>query len=157
MGLAFLKHKQEMAGRQQGEMERTNERFSAYFPRLFAYVRSYVGGDVPTQDIVVESFSRAFSKAGNGSERHFRTILFRTARRLCHPTLKDNSPSDDDSLSPREREVISLVFNAGLTREQIAQVFHIRETSVSSALLTGLRKLKEQTSPAAAAAYFKLA
>lgn len=157
MGLAFFKHEQAMAGRQQADMGRTNERFSAYFPRLFAYVRSCVGGDVPTQDIVVESFSRAFSKAGNGSESQFRTILFRSARRLCHPTLKDNSSGDDDSLSLREREVISLVFDAGLTREQVAQLFHIRETSVSSALLAGLRKLKEQTSPAAAAAYLKLA
>lgn len=157
MGLAFFKHKQEMAGQQQADIGRTNERFSAYFPRLFGYVRSCVAGDVPAQDIVVESFSRAFSKAGNGSESHFRTILFRTARRLCRPTLKDDSSGDDDSLSLREREVISLVFDAGLTREQVARLFHIRETTVSSALLTGLRKLKEQTSPAAAAAYLKLA
>jgi DNA-directed RNA polymerase specialized sigma subunit len=52
---------------------------------------------------------------------------------------------------------MSLVFDAGLTRDQIAHVFHISETSVSSLLMTGLRKLKEQTSPAAVAAYNHLA
>ncbi|GAG26798.1 unnamed protein product, partial [marine sediment metagenome] len=77
--------------------------------------------------------------------------------RLCRPALGGDGSADDDPLSPREREVISLVFDAGLTREQIARMFRIRETTVSSVLLTGLRKLKEQTSSAAVAAYLKLA
>jgi len=157
MGLAFFKHGQEMIRPQQADMGGTNERFSAYFPRLFAYVRSCVGGDIPAQDIVIEAFSRAFSKAGGAGEDDFRTVLFRAARRLCRPALGRDGCSTDDPLSPREREVISLVFDAGLTREQIAQMFRIRETTVSSVLLTGLRKLKEQTSSAAAAAYLKLA
>ncbi len=157
MGLAFLKRGQDMRRPQQADMGSTTARFSAYFPRLFAYVRSCVGGDVPAQDIVVEAFCRAFSKAGDAGEGHFCTVLFRAARRLCRPALKRDGGSSDDPLSPREREVMSLVFDAGLTREQIAQMFHIRETAVSSVLLTGLRKLKEQTSSAAAAAYLKLA
>jgi DNA-directed RNA polymerase specialized sigma24 family protein len=157
MGLGFFKHKQAMTRPQQAEMGSTNERFGAYFPRLFAYVRSCVGGDIPAQDIVVESFSRAFSKAGGAGEDDFRTTLFRTARRLCRPALKHNGSAADGPLSPREREVISLVFDAGLTREQISRMFRIRETTVNSVLLNGLRKLKEQTSPAAAAAYLKLA
>jgi DNA-directed RNA polymerase specialized sigma24 family protein len=157
MGLGFTKHEQEMIRPQQADMVSTNERFSAYFPRLFAYVRSCVGGDVPAQDIVVEAFSRAFRKAGGAGEGDFRTVLFRTARHLCRPALRHNGCATDDPLSPREREVISLVFDAGLTREQIAQMFHIRETTVSSVLLTGLGKLKEQTSSAAASAYLKLA
>ncbi len=157
MGFGFFKHKQEMTHPQQAEMGSTNERFGAYFPRLFAYVRSCVGGDIPAQDIVVEAFSRAFSKAGGAGEDDFRTTLFRTARRLCRPALKHNRSADDGPLNPREREVISLVFDAGLTREQISRMFRIRETTVNSALLTGLRKLKEQTSSAAVAAYLKLA
>ena len=157
MGLGFFKHRQKMTRPQQADMGSRNERFGAYFPRLFAYVRSCVGGDLPAQDIVVEAFTRAFSKAGGAGEDDFRTVLFRTARRLCRPALKHNGSADDDPLSPQEREVISLVFDAGLTRGQIARMFRIRETAVSSVLLTGLRKLKEQTSSAAVAAYLKLA
>ncbi len=157
MGLGFSRQGQEMTRQQQGDMESTNERFSAYFPRLFAYVRSCVGGDMPAQDIVVDAFTQAFSKAGSSSEESFRTVLFRTARRLCLPALGDDGSNRDDSLSPQEREIISLVFDAGLTREQIVRMFRMREATVSSALLTGLRKLKEQTSPAVAAAYLRLA
>jgi len=157
MGLAFFKHKQEMIRPQQADIGSTNERFSAYFPRLFAYVRSCVGGDVPAQDIVIEAFSRAFSKAGGAGEENFRTVLFKEARHLCRPALRRDGSARDNPLNPREREVISLVFDAALTCEQIAQMFRIRETTVSSVLLTGLRKLKEQTSSAAATAYLKLA
>ncbi len=157
MGLGFFKQRQEMTRPQQIDMGSRNERFGAYFPRLFAYVRSCVGGDMPAQDIIVEAFTRAFSRAGDAGEERFRTVLFRTARRLCRPALRGDGSAGDDLLNPREREVISLVFDAGLTREQITRIFRIRQTTVSSALLTGLRKLKEQTSPAAAAAYLTLA
>ncbi len=157
MGLGFFKRRQEMAHRPQADLGSTNERFSTYFPRLFAYVRSCVRGDVPAQDIAVEAFTRAFGKAGGASEENFRTVLFRTARCLCRPALRHDGSAHDDPLNPKEREVVSLVFDAGLTREQIARMFRIRESTVSSVLLTGLRKLKEQTSPAAAAAYLKLA
>jgi len=157
MGLRFFKHRQEMTGPQQTDTDRTSERFSAYFPRLFAYVRSCVGGDMPAQDIAVEAFCRAFRKAGAASEDDFRTVLFRTARRLCRPALRRDGSHGDDPLNPREREVIALVFDAGLTRDQIARMFRIRESSVSSVLLSGLRKLKEGTSSAATAAYLKLA
>ena len=157
MGLGFFKQRGETTRPRQADVGSTNERFSAYFPRLFAYVRSCVGGEVPAQDIVVDAFTRAFKKAGGADEEEFRAVLFRTARRLCRPALKRDGSATDDPLSPREREVISLVFDAGLTREQIARMFRIRETTVSSLLLTGLRKLKEETSPAAAAAYLRLA
>lgn len=157
MGLGFFKHRQGMVHRQQADMGSTSERFNACFPRLFAYVRSCVGGDVPAQDIVVEAFTRALRKAGGASDERFYTILFRTARHLCRPALRHDGTARDDPLSPREREIVSLVFDAGFTREEIARMFHIRESTVSSLLMTGLRKLKEETSPAAAAAYLKLA
>jgi DNA-directed RNA polymerase specialized sigma24 family protein len=112
---------------------------------------------MPAQDIVVEAFTRALRRAGNSDEDHFRTVLFRTARRLCRPAIKDAKSGDGDSLNPRERDVISLVFDAGLTRDQIARLFRIRATTVGALLMSGLWKLKEQTSPAAAAACLKLA
>ena len=155
MGLQFFKRRRQAEGSSPKNLESVNERYNAYFPRLFAYVHSCVGGDIPAQDIVVQAFFRAFERAGGSDEDKFRAVLFRTARDLCHPALKDARSDDGDSLSARERDVISLVFDAGLTQGQIARLFRIRKTVVSSLLMAGLRKLKEQTSPAAAAAYLK--
>ncbi len=157
MGLKFFGRKQHTEATRQADMGAANERYNEYFPRVFAYVRSCVGGEMPAQDIVIQAFSRAFSRPGSADEDCFRTVLFRTARRLCRSALKPARVDDGDPLNPREREAISLVFDAGLTREQITRLFRIRESTVSTLLLTGLRKLKEQTSPAAAAAYLKLA
>ena len=157
MGLKLLRRKQHTEATRPADMGAVNERYNAYFPRLFAYVRSCVGGEMPAQDIVIQAFSRAFSHPNSADEDRFRSVLFRTARRLCRPALKQARVDDDDSLNRREREALSLVFDAGLTREQIARLFRIRESTVSARLMTGLRKLKEQTSPAAAAAYLKLA
>lgn len=157
MGLKLFRRKQHTEATRPADLGAVNERYNTYFPRLFAYVRSCVGGEMPAQDIVILAFSRAFSHPDSADEDSFRTVLFRTARRLCRPTLKQARVDDDDSLNRREREALSLVFDAGLTREQIARLFRIRESTVSALLMTGLRKLKEQTSPAAAAAYLKLA
>jgi len=157
MGLKLFRRKQHNEATRPADMGTVNERYNAYFPRLFAYVRSCVGGEMPSQDIVIQAFSRAFSHPDSADEDCFRTVLFRTARRLCRPALKQARVDGDDSLNRRERDALSLVFDAGLTREQIARLFRIRESTVSALLMTGLRKLKEQTSPAAAAAYLKLA
>ncbi len=157
MGLKFFRRRQDTEGPVPTEMSGAKERYNAYFPRLFAYVRSCVGGDMPAQEIMVQAFYQAFRRAGGRDEDRFRTVLFRSARRLCRPTLQDHRPEDGDPLNASEREVISLVFDAGLTREQIARLFRIRPTTVSSLLMAALRKLKEQTSAAAAPAYLKLA
>ena len=157
MGLKLLRRKQHTEATHPADMGGVNERYNTYFPRLFAYVRSCVGGEIPAQDIVIQAFSRAFSHRDSADEDRFRAILFRTARRLCRPALKQPTVDGADSLNPHEREILSLVFDAGLTREQIARLFRIRESTAGTLLMTGLRKLKEQTSPAAAAAYLKLA
>jgi len=157
MGLKLLTRKRNTEVTRPADMGAFDERYNAYFPRLFAYVRSCVGGEIPAEDIVIQAFSRAFSHPDSADEHRFRTVLFRTARQLCRPALKQAPVDGDDRLNPREREILSLVFDAGLTREQIAQLFRIRQSTVGTLLMTGLRKLKEQTSPAAAAAYLKLA
>ena len=157
MGFKLLRRKRHIEATHPADMGAVNERYNTYFPRLFAYVRSCVGGEMPAQDIVIQAFSRAFSHPNSADEDCFRAILFRTARRLCQPALKQPTIDGADSLNPREREILSLVFDAGLTREQIARLFQISESTVGTLLMTGLRKLKEQTSPAAGAAYLKLA
>ncbi|MDP2675199.1 MAG: sigma-70 family RNA polymerase sigma factor [Dehalococcoidia bacterium] len=157
MGLKLFRRKQHTEATRPPDMGAVSERYNEYFPRLFAYARTCVGGEMPAQDIVIQAFNRAFGHPDSADEDRFRTVLFRTARRLCRPALKQARVDDGDSLNRREREALSLVFDAGLTRDQIARLFRIRETTVSALLMSGLRKLKEQTSPAAAAAYLKLA
>ncbi len=157
MGLKFFRRRQDTENPVPTEIGGAKERYNAYFPRLFAYVRSCVGGDMPAQDIVIQAFYQAFRRAAGSDEDKFRTVLFRSARRLCRPALNDRLSEDGDPLNAREREVVSLVFDACLTREQIAHLFRIRPTTVSSLLMAALTKLKEQTSPAAATAYLKLA
>jgi len=157
MGLQLLRRKRQSETARPANIGSVSERYNTYFPRLFAYVRACVGGDIPAEDIVIQAFSRACSDPGSTDEDSFRTLLFRTARKLCRPALKRAGADRDDTLNPREREALSLVFDAGFTREQIARMFRIRESTISALLVTGLRKLKEETSPAAAAAYLKLA
>lgn len=137
--------------------DRVNRRFDEHFPRLFAYLRTCVGGEIPAQDMAVKAFSQAFNQTSESTgDDEFRTVLYRAARRMCRPALRNNKPQDD-SLTTREREIISLVFDAGLSRGQIAYMFHFRESTISSLLMSGLRKLKEETSPAMTAAYMNVA
>lgn len=137
--------------------DHVSRRFDEHFPRLFAYLRTCVGGEIPAQDIAVRAFSQAFKRTSETtSDDEFRTVLYRGARKMCRPALKDGQ-SHDDPLSAREREVISLVFDAGLNRSQIAYMFQFRESTVSSLLMSGLRKLKAETSPAATTAYMSVA
>lgn len=157
MGLKLFRRKQHTEATRPADLNAVSERYNEYFPRVFAYVRTCVGGEMPAQDIVIQAFSRAFGHPDSTDEDRFRTVLFRTARRLSRPAFKQTRVDDSDSLNRREREALSLVFDAGLTRDQIARLFRIREATVSALLMSGLRKLKEQTSPAAAAAYLKLA
>jgi DNA-directed RNA polymerase specialized sigma24 family protein len=132
-------------------------RFNEYFPRVFAYARSCVGGEVQAQEIALKAFTRAYLRSADKDEGAFRTVLFRSARQLCRPLVKENAITDEGSLNVREREVISLVFDAGLTRAEIARLFGIRIETVADLLMSAMRKLNEQTSPALAAAYLKMA
>src|SRR3972149_11066476 len=109
MGLKPLRRKQPTEATHPADMGAVNERYNTYFPRLFAYVRSCVGGEMPAQDIVLQAFSRAFSHPDSADEDCFRALLFRTARRLCRPALKQTTIARDDPLNPRERAGLSLV------------------------------------------------
>src|SRR4030067_46209 len=85
MGLRLFRRKQHAEATRPADMGTVNERYNAYFPRLFAYVRSCVGGEMPAEDIVILAFSRAFSHPDSADEDRFRTVLFRTARRALRP------------------------------------------------------------------------
>src|SRR3990170_8548106 len=99
MGLRLLRRKQHTEATRPADMGAVNERYSTYFPRLFAYVRCCVGGDMPAEDIVIQAFSRAFSHPDSADEDRFRTVLFRTARQLCRPSLTQTRAAADDTLN----------------------------------------------------------
>ena len=127
-----------------------SERFAAYFPRLFAYACAATGDDGAAQDVVVSAFSEAFSRADT-REEEFEIDLFRTARAICQ-SGEYRVRRHNDGLTPREREVISLLFDAQLDRVQIGVVLGIRDEVVATTLVRGLRKLRTSLASAGAGA-----
>lgn len=123
-----------------GRREVQSERFGMYFPRLFAYACAATGDDEAARDVVVSAFSEAFARP-DMREDEFELDLFRTTRAMCqsgeYRMLRHN-----DGLTPREREVISLLFDAQLNRVQISTLLGIRQEVVASTLVRGLRKLR---------------
>ena len=117
-----------------------SERFSVYFPRLFAYACAATGDDEAARDVAVSAFSEAFTRADT-REDEFELDLFRTARAICQ-SGEYRVRRHNDGLSPREREVISLVFDAQLDRTQIGTLLGIKQEAVATTLVRGLRKLR---------------
>ena len=128
-----------------------SERFAAYFPRLFAYACAATGDDEAARYVVVSAFSDAFSRA-DAREDEFEIDLFRTARAICQ-SGEYRVRRHNDGLTPQEREVISLLFDAQLDCAQIGVVLGISEEGVATTLVRGLRKLRISfASPGAGAA-----
>ena len=109
------------------------QRFARYFPGLFAYVRAMSNGYATGVDKIVTAFEIALSEP-HADEDSFVLSLFTNARRLCSV----DSTAHDTS----EREVISLTFDAHLTREQVSVLLEIPVGAVVSTLLTGLPGLQ---------------
>jgi hypothetical protein len=115
-------------------------RFGAFFPRVFACAHSLTGDETTAREIVVEAFSQAFANPKNLSDDEFALLLFSTVRDLCR-SAQTPSPANGN-LNVRERELLALVFDARLTRDQIRRVLDTTEQALSSALLGALRKLQ---------------
>ena len=129
--------------------------FGAYFPQLFAYARSITDDDVKAREIVVESFTRTFACPNDLSDQEFPIALFGAAREICREAVSRGTELKD-ALSTREREVVALVFDAQLSRAQIASLLRLKNRDVGSALLRGLRKLRAAMTPAQTPAFFRL-
>ncbi len=129
------------------------ELYDAYFPRLFAFVHSCVREADAATRIIVDSFFDAFASAPS-DEEGFRFVLFRAARSRCRPSL--TKAEARDSLTPREREVVALTFDARLTRVEVGRLCRMRSAAVAHHLLKGLSKLRHQTPPALGAASLEL-
>jgi DNA-directed RNA polymerase specialized sigma24 family protein len=133
-----------------------SERFGKYFPRLFAYSCAATGNDEAARDVAVTAFSEAFARP-DMREEEFELDLFRTARAVCQ-SGEYRLSRHNDGLSPRERDVVSLLFDAHLNRLQISALLGIDEPTVAATLVRGLRKLRTSlttgTAPAAAVPSF---
>jgi DNA-directed RNA polymerase specialized sigma24 family protein len=126
--------------RMDARREVQSERFGAYFPRLFAYACASTGDDEAARDVAVAAFSQAFARH-DMREDEFELELFRTARDICL-SGEYRVRRHNDGLTPRERDVISLLFDAQLNRNQISALLGLRQEAVASTLVHGLRKLR---------------
>jgi DNA-directed RNA polymerase specialized sigma24 family protein len=121
------------------------ERFTAYFPRLFAYACAATGNDEAARDVTVAAFSGVFSMP-DMREAEFEVALFKAACELCS-NGEYRVRRHNDGLTPREREVISLVFDGQLDQAKIAELLGVRADVVSMTLARGLRKLRTRLAP----------
>jgi DNA-directed RNA polymerase specialized sigma24 family protein len=121
------------------------ERFKAYFPRMFAFACSATGDDEAARDACVTAFASVFALP-DMREAEFEVELFRSARELCS-NGEYRVRRYNDGLTPREREVISLVFDAQLELEKVGELLDMRPDVVSIALTRGLRKLRSKLAP----------
>jgi DNA-directed RNA polymerase specialized sigma24 family protein len=135
-------HRQEVAvqPRVGGRRDLQRERFGKYFSRLFAYALAATGDDDAAREVAISSFSQAFAMPDMRIQE-FEVALFRAARELCRTEFRHRR---HDSLNPRERDVISLLFDARLKRAQISELLGIGQSAVGTALVRGLRKLRTQ-------------
>ena len=108
-------------------------RFARYFPGLFAYVRAMSDEYSSSVDRVVSAFEAALSEP-HADEDSFVLSLFANARELCGVGRSAHDTS--------EREVLSLTFDAQLTREQVSGLLDLPVDAVISALLRGLSRLQ---------------
>jgi len=115
-------------------------RFGAFFPRVFACAHSLTGDETTAREVVIEAFSRAFASPGDLTDDEFALLLFTTTRDRSRAA--QTSPSTNDRLNSRERELLALVFDARLSREEIRRLMDTTEQAVSSILLRALRKLQ---------------
>ena len=125
--------------------------FSAYFPRLFAYCLTATGDERAARDLVVEAFGQVTSRASVLGEDDTAVLLFGAARGLCRARQAARRRKRE-GLTAEEREVLSLVFDAQLCREQIACLLQLNPQDVAAVLARGLRKLRERPPARVAAA-----
>lgn len=120
------------------ENDARRARFGAYFPGVFAYVQHSIGDENATREIVAESFTQVFS-GRELREEEFRLALFGTARRLCGSGRTPNAA--EECLTPRERDILALMFDAQLSREEVAVLLEVQEASVTAEFVSALKKL----------------
>ncbi len=121
------------------------ERFATYFPRVFAYVHSSIRDDTRSKEIVSEAFARVFGRGDLLSDEDFPIALFSVTRDLCEE-FRGNFDNARGILTGPEREVLALLFDGQLTKGQVGDLLQIREDTVASTLVHGLKKIRRVVS-----------
>lgn len=122
------------------------QRFADYFSRIFAYACAATGNDEAARDVTVAAFADAFSTP-DLRENEFELALFASARELSN-NGEYRVRRHNDGLTPRERDVISLVFDGKLAGPQIGRLLRLRPETVTATLSRGLRKLQARLATA---------
>jgi len=124
--------------------ETLRRRFVEYFPRVFAYAYSWTMDEEKSREVVIEAFARSLSRRAAKNEDDFAVVLFSATRDLCSG-VRSISGQTNPWLSDPEREVLALLFDAQLTRQQVGSLLTVPEESVVTMLVNGLRKLTNVT------------
>ena len=138
---------------------------------LYAYVATLVHDRAAAEDVVAQTYERAFRKRRSydrrrGSERAW---LFGIARNAALDELRrrkrtaalvtepaDEPAADDpdlerravvraalDAMEPRDRELIALKYHGGLGNAEIAKLLSTSESNVGTRLHRAMTKLRE--------------
>lgn len=118
--------------------EQQARRFAGCFPRVYAFTLAMTDDETASRDLATAAFAETFT-LGEMTEQEFVVELFRQARELAR---RAPGTTHRGLLNAREREIISLTFDAKLSREQISLVLGVTADGVAAALLKGLRKLE---------------
>lgn len=134
--------------------EGRRERFGAYFPRVFAYVQHTTGDEAVTREVVAETFARVLARPGEMPDSECRLALFRTARELCQERRALDGA--EECLTSRERDILSLVFDGQLSREEVAAVLEMEEPAVTGEMVRALKKLRAGMGPASVPSFLRM-
>jgi DNA-directed RNA polymerase specialized sigma24 family protein len=115
-----------------------DERFARYFARLFSYAFGLTGDEEAAREVSVAAFAVVLPR-DYLEEEDFAVALFTAARKM---TSRPRNASAN-GLTPDEQEIISLVFDAQLTRSEIARLLGLHAEAVVGRLVSGLRKLRD--------------
>lgn len=126
----------------QKDPDMRRDRFSRYFPRLFSYAYGLTGDAETAKDATVAAFATVL-KEDQLTEPDFAHALFTAARHLC---LKHRSPSRE-GLTAIEQEIVTLLFDAQLSRAEVEQLLGVGPETVVTTLVSGLKKLRAFSPP----------
>ena len=128
------------------------QRFGACFPRAFAYAYNNLGDESAARETVGDAFCRAFVEPAAFDDSTFRTTLFSLLRALC----RERRPALplDIGLAAPERDVVTLMFDAGLTTDEVSQV--LAADDAPERLTSALRKMRNAGGPAVIPSFFRV-